>query len=99
MRMDAALEALAGALAAADVALWKAPQSLAGLEALEAELAPMRLPDAVREFWTRVDVPTLRVAPYPGFATPELALTSWRAARDEFAAWEPLALVYVAYES
>jgi hypothetical protein len=97
--IDEALEALGGALAGAGVALWQAPESSAGLDELEAELAPMRLPDEVREFWRRVDVQTLRAEPYPRFSTPEFALVSWRMARDEFAGAEPLALVQVGYES
>jgi len=59
----------------------------------------MRLPEAVRRFWTRVDVRTLRVQPYPAFTTPGFALQSWRMARDEFADAQPLALVTIGYTS
>ena len=59
----------------------------------------MRLPEAVRRFWTRVDVRTLRVEPLPAFAGSDWALRSWRMARDEFAAFQPLALVMVGYTS
>jgi hypothetical protein len=97
--IDEALDAVAAALAGMGVPLWRPPETLADLDELEAELAPMRLPEAAREFWRRVDVRTLRVDPYPSFTTPEFALHGWRMARDEFAAFQPLALVNLGYES
>lgn len=97
--IDGALEALSGAFERVGVPLWRPPKALAALEALEAELAPLRLPEAVRKFWRRVDVRTLRASPYPGFTTPEFALGGWRLARDEFRVFQPLALLNVGYES
>jgi hypothetical protein len=97
--IDEALTALGAALAGAGVPLWRAPETLADLDELEAELAPMRLPEALREFWTRVDVATLRVEPYPNFTTPKSALEDWRMSRDEFPGQTPLAFVNVGYES
>lgn len=97
--IDEALEALGDALVGAGVALWQAPETSAALDALEGDLAPMRLPDEVRAFWRQVDVQTLRVDPYPCFSTPEFALEIWRDAREEFASFIPLALVQVGYES
>jgi hypothetical protein len=94
-----ALKSLGAALSGAGVPLWQAPDTLEGLSELEAELAPMRLPEEVREFWQQVDVRTLRASPYPGFSTPDFALTSWRTARAEFSAFQPLAVVQVGYES
>jgi hypothetical protein len=97
--MDEALEALRDACGAADVQAWQRPLTLTALEALEAEIAPLRLPDQARQFWTLVNATTLRLVPYPAFITPEAALQAWRMGRDEFAAMQPLALVDVGYTS
>jgi hypothetical protein len=99
MTIDEALDALRDAMEAVGVPGWDAPATLADLEELEAELASMRLPEAVRRFWTLVDAWTLRVEPFPAFTRPDFALRTWRMARDEFAAFQPLALVMVGYTS
>lgn len=99
MTIDEALDALRDAMNAAGVPIWEAPATLADLEELEAELAPMRLPEAARRFWARVDVRTLRVEPFPAFAGPDWASQTWRMARDEFAEFQPLALVMIGYTS
>jgi hypothetical protein len=99
MSIDEALDGLRDAMGAVGVPGWEASATLADLEEIEAELAPMRLPEAVRQFWTCVDARTLRVQPYPAFTTPGFALQSWRMARDEFAAFQPLALVTIGYTS
>lgn len=99
MTIDEALEALRDACAAADVQAWEPPATLTALEQLEAELAPLRLPEQVRELWTRVDVATVRIFPYPHFTTPEAALQGWWMVRDQFTALQPLALLNVGYES
>lgn len=83
----------------AGVPLWRAPESRIPLAELEQAIAPMRLPEEVRTFWRRVDAATLRALPHPGFTTPEGALASWRLARDQFAALQPLALVAVGSDS
>jgi hypothetical protein len=97
--LEPALHELSAALTEAGIPLWQPPESLHDLQELEAELAPLRLPEAARRFWTLVDAPTLRVVPYPGFITPEMALTFWRLSRDEFRDMQPLALVCVGYAS
>jgi hypothetical protein len=99
MRVDDALELLAAALQKVDVPTWEAPESTAAIEALQAAVLPMELPDELAAFWRQVDVTTLRVYPYPEFSTPEFSLTSWQMAKKEFAALQPLALVQVGYES
>ena len=99
MSIHEALESLGRALAGAGLPSWQPPGTPADLDALESEIAPMRLPEAVREFWRQVDVRTLRASPYPQFSTPEFALQSWLMARNEFAAFQPLTLVQVGYES
>ncbi len=99
MTIDEGLEALHDACTVAGVPAWEAPKTLAALEQLEAEIAPLRLPEQAREFWTRVDVATVRLVPYPEFTTPENAMQAWRMARDEFAAMQPRALVDVGYTS
>jgi hypothetical protein len=99
MQITEALDALAAALDAAEVPRWSPPQTLTALEELEAELFPLRLPDDVREFWSRVDARTLRAEPFPRLTTPEFALDSWREVRAGYTALLPLALVPVAYES
>lgn len=97
MLLDQALARLNAALVDAGVPPWRAPVSIGGIEALEFEIAPLRLPAELREFWTRVDPRTLRVKPYPTITTPEFALDAWEAARDM--EHLPLALVLVGCQS
>jgi hypothetical protein len=99
MTIEDALAALGRSLTEAGVPLWQRPGSTAELDALTAELAPLRLPGPLREFWQQVDVRTLRVTPWPGFCTPEFALESWQKASAQFASIQPLALVGIGYES
>ena len=99
MDLDEALEVLRRALMAADMPLWSSPESVDDLVALEAEIAPLRLPEDLRRFWEQVDARTLRVQPFPMVTTPEGALMMWRMSRDEFREMQPLALLDVGYES
>lgn len=98
VEIDDALSRLGDALTAAGIPLWRPPQSLRDLEELEAEVAPMRVPEVLRQFWMRVDARTLRVEPYPGFITPATALMVWRQSRDDFRSAHPLALVTIGHE-
>lgn len=99
MSVDQALEDLAAAMNDAGIPLWEPPQSSQDLAELDAALAPMRVPDQLRQFWQQVDAATLRISPYPGFIGPSMALEFWRSSKAEFAAFQPLALVDVGYES
>jgi hypothetical protein len=97
--LEHALDELGSALSAAGIPLWTPPEATDDLVALEAAIAPMRLPEDVRQFWMQVDARTLRVQPHPMITSPEAALLLWRQTRDEFRNMQPLALVDVGYES
>jgi hypothetical protein len=97
--LERALEALSDAMTAVGIPLWRPPESLDDLEELEAEIAPLRLPEDVRRFWTKVDAWTLPVSPHPTIVSPEAALVLWRQSRDEFRSLQPLVLLEVGYES
>ena len=99
MQVVDALALLAPALQRAGIRLWEPPPSTAGVERLQAVLAPMGLPDELLTFWRLVDVTTLRVEPYPAFIRPADALEFWEMDRDEFASDHPLACVGVGYQS
>ena len=99
MTVEDALGVLADALKRCDVPLWKPPASLEPVEKLQAAVSPMRVPEDVLEFWRLIDVTTLRVMPYPMFSTPDFALSGWELAKREFAAFQPLALFGVGYQS
>ncbi len=97
--IDEALDGLNEALAARGLAPAIPPVSTEIVAELEAEIAPMRLPGEVRRFWERVDVARLPLYPFPQFAGPDFALSSWRSTRDEFSELQPVALVLVGYTS
>jgi hypothetical protein len=97
--VDDALDGLCRASRSVGIPDPSPPTDLGDLEALEAEIAPMRIPADVRRFWERVDASTLRIEPYPGLHGPDFALTAWRMSRDEFTSAQPLALVQIAYTS
>jgi hypothetical protein len=99
MDVDRALDSLCQALDGAGVERPSPPAALTALEELEAAIDPMRLPADVRRFWQRVDAATLGAMTYPELHGPDLALTSWRMGRAEFAAGQPAALLQVAYSS
>jgi hypothetical protein len=99
MDLDDSLEVLRSALIAAGMPPWTEPDSVEPIERLEAEIAPLRLPTDVVRFWRQVDVNTLAVEAYPELNTPEFALTSWEMCKREFAAFQPLILVRVGYQS
>ncbi|MCM0640042.1 hypothetical protein [Cellulomonas wangsupingiae] len=50
---------------------------------VRAEIAPLRLPPEIEEFWRLVDPGTLRVAPWPEPSGLAFALDGWRMHRDE----------------
>jgi hypothetical protein len=97
--VDAGLDSLCEALAAAGLEGPGPPATLTALTALEAAIAPLRLPVEVRRFWERVDAATLRAITHPQLQGPDFALTPWRMARDQFAALQPVALVQVGHSS
>ncbi|RKQ90385.1 hypothetical protein C8N24_0187 [Solirubrobacter pauli] len=86
-------------MVSADVPPWRPPTSLEALQQLEAEIAPMRLPDQVRRLWTLVDAASLRVHTWPRIIPPSVALVNWRQTRDDFEGRVPLVLVDVGYEN
>jgi hypothetical protein len=96
--LERALEALSSAMTAVGIPRWRPPESFDDLEELEAEIAPLRLPEDVRRFWLQVDAPTLRVYADPWITSPKNALRSWRQSRDEFRSTQPLALMSVGNE-
>lgn len=96
MDLDGALDLLGGALSAVGAQRPSPPSALSQLEELEAAIAPMRLPSDVRRFWQRVDPATLRADTYPRLHGPDFALHCWRTG---LAAYQPAALVQVAYSS
>ncbi len=99
MRFEDALEAFVEAIVRAGLEPPLPPASTESLEQLEAAIAPMRLPADVRRFWATVDAATVRALPYPAFINPDFALTSFRMAREEARAHQPLCLLTIAYES
>jgi len=76
--IDEKIGALAETLVRAGVAPPRAPDDLGPMTELEAAIAPLRLPAAVRRFWELVDPTTLNVEPFPHLETPRFALESWR---------------------
>lgn len=66
---------------------------------IQREIAPLRLPDELRQFWQLVDPLTITVAPYPHPTDARFALDSWKSHRDEFPGMTPRLLFPVAYES
>lgn len=96
MDVEDGLDWLAEALAGLEVPVWTPPESLEDVEALQAAVAPMRLPEELLAFWRRVDIATLRLEPYPAFCAPEFALSFWEQSAPEV---HPLPLVLVGYSS
>src|SRR5688572_4393360 len=95
--VDEALDELNRALTDAGLPRPSPPPDRRDLEALEAAVAPMRLPADVRRFWERVDAQTLMVIPCPELRGPDLALTNWRMSPNEHRGRAPL--VEIAYEN
>lgn len=98
-KLDDALERLGRALDRVGVPRWRPPADLAGLQALEAAIVPMRLPADLRELWRRIDATTLSVRPPLELVDPASALQSWRIARDEAPEAQPTTLLLIGSES
>ena len=73
------------------------PADLTSLEELEAAIAPLRIPPAVRRFWERVDTRTLRARTGPNLHGPDLALSGWLSGQEY--GLEPPALLPIAWEA
>jgi hypothetical protein len=99
MPIDASIDALVAALAARGFPAPEQPASDADLRALEAEIAPMRVPADVRRWWERVDDETLPDLAFPALIGPREALDAWREVKRDFRSSQPLALVLVGYAS
>jgi hypothetical protein len=96
--IDARIDALSDALVAAGVGALRPPEDVAPLAQLEAAIAPLRLPAAVKRFWQCVDPRTVAALPPFHPVDPTVALTMWRHGRDEFADRQPAILLLVGAE-
>jgi hypothetical protein len=97
--LDDALDELIERLTGVGLPRPDAPADPQALQALETELAPLRVPGEVRRFWERVDAHTLRLNSGTPLHGPDFALTTWRWTRDEFRALQPMALLQIGYDS
>jgi hypothetical protein len=98
MTVEALLDDLGAALVAAGAPPPRPPKDPGPLRELEAEIAPLRLPGALRAFWLRVDAGQLALDLHPRPASPAFALNSWRRMRDSTLP-SPLGLFPWCYES
>ena len=100
MGVDEAIDGFLSAVSrAAGAPVARPPANLSALHELEATIAPLQVPAAVRRFWQRVDPGALGADTYPGLHGPGFALTSWLMSRDEASDSQPTALLQIAYES
>jgi hypothetical protein len=95
-RIDQAVDRLVAAFRAAGLPAVRPPSDPGPTLAwIASEIAPLRLPDQLRRFWTRVDPRSLAVAPVPEPVTPAFALDTWRRYRDESPGTTPRLLLPV----
>jgi hypothetical protein len=99
VEIDASIDALADALSAAGVDPPRPPSEATDLDAVDAAIAPLALPQQLRRFWERVDLRSLHLWPYPHPIEAAFALDTWKEHRDEFPGMAPRPLFLVAYES
>ena len=98
MTVDALIDDLIAALGESGARVPAPPADLTLVRRLEAEIAPLRLPAALRRFWERIDPRTLALRIYVPPADLELCLTTWREMRDDVEP-EPVGLFPWCYES
>src|SRR5262245_36691936 len=97
--IEQALDRIETRLRRVGVRRMRRPRGTADLDALIAEIAPVRLPEAVEVWWRAVDTTSFPIEPWPRPCDPRFALSTWRSYQDEFVGVVPRCLVPVAYES
>ena len=93
------LEALAAALESAGAAAMREPADPAVLDRIDAAIAPLRLPAAVRSLWESVDPESISAHHHPGLTSPEFALETWESHINDFPGSVPHVLFPIGYES
>src|SRR5262245_24058754 len=97
--IEQALDRIETRLRRVGVRRMRRPRDTRDLDELIAEIAPVRLPEAVEAWWRTVDTRRFPIQPWPSPCDPAFALSTWRSYRDEFVGVVPRCLVPVAYES